>query len=120
AGGHVGVFADVAVELGHERLAKAHDLALRAPLGIEVRAALAAADGQPGERVLEHLLEAEELDHAQVDRRMKTQAALVRPERRVELDPETTVDLNLAAVVDPGHPEDDLAFGLADALEQLG
>jgi uncharacterized protein with PIN domain len=50
-----------------KRLAEAHDLAVGAALGIEVRAALAAADRHAGERVLEDLLEAEELDDAEID-----------------------------------------------------
>jgi hypothetical protein len=56
--------ADVLAELGHEALAEAHDLGVGLALGVEVRAALAAADGQRGEGVLEDLLEAEELDDA--------------------------------------------------------
>ena len=61
AGRHVDVGADVAVELGHEALAEAHDLVDALALGIEVGAALAAAHRQAGQRVLEGLLEGEEL-----------------------------------------------------------
>ena len=92
AGGHVGVLADVPVELGHEGLAEAHDLRVGAAPGVEVRAALAAADGHAGEGVLEDLLEAEELDDAQVHARVEAQTALVGSERGVELDAETAVD----------------------------
>ena len=49
AGGHVAVGADVAVQLSHEALAEAHDLIVALALGVEVAAALAAADGQAGE-----------------------------------------------------------------------
>ena len=59
--GTSGVFTEMAPQLGHERLTKAHDLLLGPSFGIEVRAALAAADGHAGQRVLEDLLEAEEL-----------------------------------------------------------
>ena len=62
AGRHVHVGADMAVELGHEALAEAHDLAVALALGIEVGAALAAAHRQAGQRVLEGLLEGEELE----------------------------------------------------------
>jgi hypothetical protein len=86
-------------------------------LGVEVRAALAAADRHAGQRVLEDLLEAEELDDPEVDARVEAQAALVGAERRVELHAEAAVDLHLALVVDPRHAEDDLALGLADALD---
>ena len=118
AGGDVGVLADMARELGHERLAEPHDLAVRAALRIEVGAALAAADRHAGQRVLERLLEAEELDDAEVHRRVEADAALVGSERRVELDAEAAVDPDLSLVVDPGHAEDDLPLGLADALDQ--
>ena len=101
AGGDVGVLADVAVQLGHEGLAEAHDLVVAAALGVEVGAALAAADGHAGQGVLEDLLEAEELDDAQVHRGVEPQAALVGAERGVELHAEAAVDLHLAGVVRP-------------------
>jgi hypothetical protein len=82
-----------------KRLAEAHDLVVGAALGVEVRAALAAADRHAGQGVLEDLLEAEELDDPEVDARVEAQTALVGPERRVELHPEAAVDLHLALVV---------------------
>src|SRR5699024_3728348 len=91
-GGDVRVLAHVAVQLGHERLAEPHDLAVAAAVRVEVGAALAAADGQAGQRVLEDLLEAEELHDAEVHRGMEPQAALVRAERGVVLDAEAAVD----------------------------
>src|SRR5690606_23843992 len=45
--------------------------------------------------------------------------ALERAERAVELHPEATVDVDLAGVVLPRDAEDDLALGLADALDDL-
>ena len=105
------------VELGHERLAEPHDLGLGATLGVEVGATLAAADRQAGQGVLEDLLEAEELDDAEVHARVEPQPALVGAEGGVELDPEATVELHVAVVVDPRHPEDDLAFRLAEAAD---
>ncbi len=118
AGRHVGVFAEMTRQLGHERLAEAHDLALRTPLRIEIGAALAAADRHAGQRVLEHLLEAEKLHGAEIDGRVKAQSALERAQRGIELDAEAPVDLHLAFVVDPRHAEDDLPLRLADALDQ--
>src|SRR5690606_9941568 len=81
-------------------------------------AALAAADRHAGQRVLEGLLEAQELDDPEIDRGVEAQAALVGAEGGVELDPEAPVDLYLTAVVDPGNAEDDLPFGLAEAFDQ--
>ena len=57
---------------------KAHNLAVALALGVEVAAALAAADGQAGEAVLEHLLKAQELDDGQVHAGMQAQSALMR------------------------------------------
>ena len=106
-------------ELGHEALAEAHDLCVGLALGVEVGAALAAAHGQRGQAVLENLLEAEELEHAEVDRLVEAQAALVGAKRAVELNAETAVDVHLALVVCPGDAEHDDALGLDDALEEL-
>ena len=55
----------------------------------------------------------------EVDRRVEPQAALVRADRAVHLDAEAAVDLDLAAVVDPGDAEHHHAFGLDHALEDL-
>src|SRR5690606_23283131 len=86
-------------------------------LGVEVRSTLAAADRQPGEGVLEDLLETEELDDAEVHRRVEPQATLERAERGVELDAEATVDVDVALVVGPRHAEHQLALRLAEALD---
>src|SRR5690606_11074198 len=91
-----------------------------AALGVEVRAALAAPDGQAGESVLERLLEPEELDDAQVHAGVEPQAALVRTERGVELDSEAAVDLHRSVVVHPRHAEDDLPLGLTQPLNHAG
>src|SRR5690606_29497964 len=107
------------VQLVQEALAEPHHLAVRAALRVEVGAALAAADRQARQAVLEDLLEPEELHDAQVDGRVEAQSSLVRAERAVELDPEAPVDVHLAAVVLPRHPEDDLTLGLADPLDDL-
>ncbi len=104
AGGHVGVGADVAEELGHEALAEAHDLGVGLALGVEVGAAFAAAHGQGGEGVLEHLLEGQELEDAQVDGGVEAQAALVRADGRVHLDAEAPVHLDLALGRPPRGP----------------
>ena len=117
--GHVGVGPDVAEELGHEGLAEAHDLVVALALGVEVGAALAAAHGQRGERVLEDLLEGQELQDAEVDRGVEAQPALVGADRAVHLDAEAAVHADLALVVDPGDAEEDDALGLDDALEDL-
>jgi hypothetical protein len=107
----------VPVELGHERLAEPHDLALGPALGIEVRATLAAADRQTSKGVLEDLLEPEELHDADVDAGVEAEPTLVGAEGRVELHPEAAVELDLAGIVDPRDPEDDLALRLAEPAD---
>lgn len=107
-------------QLGHEALAEAHDFHVGLALRVEVGAALAAADRQTCQGVLEDLLKAEELDDALVDGRMETQTALVRTDRAVELDAEAAVDLNLALVIHPRHAELDDALRLDDLLEHAG
>ena len=60
------------LKLSHERLAKTHDFGVRLTLGVEVCTALCAAHGQAGQRVLENLLKAKELDDRQVHRGVET------------------------------------------------
>ena len=116
-GGAVGKLADVTVKLGDERLAEAHDLSLALAVGIKVRAALAAADGQRREAVLEIHLKAEELHDREVDRRMKAQSALVGADGGVVLHAVAAVDLHLSGIVHPCDAERDDPVGLDEALK---
>src|SRR5690554_742166 len=116
-GGDVQILADVARQLGHEGLAEAHYFSVALALGVEVRAALAAAHGQGGQRVLEYLLEGQELEHAQVDRGVETQAALVRADSAVHLHAVAAVDVNLTVIIHPRHAEHDDPLGLDQALD---
>ena len=118
AGGAVDVLADVAVQLSHEGLAEAHDLGIAAAAGVEVGAALSAADGQAGQSILIDLLEAQELDDGQVDGGVKTQAALERAKSRVVLNAVAAVDMPNVVVVLPSDAEGDSALGLDHTLQQ--
>ena len=120
AGGHVGVGADVALQLGHEGLTETHDLVVALALGIKVGAALAAAHGQAGQGVLEDLLKAQELDDGQVDGGVEAQAALGGADGGGELHPVAPVHLNLAVVVHPGDTEQQAALGLHHTLDDAG
>ena len=119
AGGDVRELPDVPLQLGHERLAEAHHLGVGLVLRVEVGAALAAAHRQRRERVLQHLLEGEELQQPDVDARMEAQPTLEGSDRARHLDAVAAVDLDLAGVVDPGHAEDDDALRLDEPLEDL-
>ena len=107
----------MALQLRHEALAETHHLHVALTLGVEVGTALAAAHGERGEGVLEDLLEAEELEDAQVDGGVEAEAALVGPDGTVELDTETAVDADIALVILPRHAEDDGTLRLGDTLE---
>ena len=119
AGRDVGVLADMALELGHERLAELHHLVVRLAFGIEVRAALAAAHREGREAVFEGLLEGQELQDREVHRGVEADAALVGADGAVHLHAVAAVDLDLAPVIEPRHAEDDHAFGFGNAFENL-
>src|SRR5699024_10773399 len=96
AGGNVHVFADVSIQLGHEALAEGHDFLVGLALGVKVRTALAAANGQAGEGILENLLKAEELENTEVHRGVEAQASLIGADGVVELHAVALVDADVA------------------------
>ncbi|MDT4836454.1 hypothetical protein FQZ97_701520 [compost metagenome] len=119
-GRHVQVGTDMAVQLAHEGLAETHHFGVALALGVEVRAALAATHGQRGQGILEHLLEGEELQHAQVHGRMEAQAALVGTDGAAHLHAEATVDADPSLIVDPRHTEQDGTLRLDDPFDDAG
>ena len=118
--GDVGVGSDVPLELSHEGLAEAHDLAVGLALGVEVGSSLSSSDGEGGEAVLEDLLETEELQDGQVDGGVEPESALVGSDGGVELYAVSAVDLHLSGVVDPGDAEHDDPLGLHEPLDDPG
>jgi hypothetical protein len=70
-------------------------------------------------RVLEDLLEAQELQDGEVHGRMEAKASLIGSDGTVELDAVATVDAARgSSSSDPGHAEHDGALRLDQALEQ--
>jgi hypothetical protein len=116
---YVGVLADVAMELYHEGLAEAHNLAVTFSLGVEVRAAFGAAHGKRRQAVLEDLFEAEEFEHAERHGRVETHSPFVGADRVVELDPPRTVGADVSLVVLPGDTKDHHAVGFGHTLQDL-
>jgi hypothetical protein len=116
--GNVNVRSDVALELGHEALAEAHDLSIGLAVGIEIGAALTAAHGEGSEAVLEGLLEAEELHNGEIYVGCEAETSLVGADRAVELYAEATVYLNLTVAIHPGYAEFDNALRLYETLEK--
>ena len=122
---NVCVRTDMAEQFRHEALAETHDFAVAAALAgrvgalfrIEVRTAFAAAHRQRRQRVFENLLEAEEFQNGEVDRRIETETAFVRADGRIELDAVAAIDTDDAFVVNPRNAEDDRAFRLDDPFQ---
>lgn len=67
---------NVLVQLSHEGLAEAGDLADGFALGVEVGASLSSTHRQSGQAVLEDLLKAQELDDTQADSAAESETAL--------------------------------------------
>lgn len=72
-----------------------------------------------GERILEDLLETQELQDTEVDGGVQTETTLVRAKGRVELDTESTVHLDVALVILPNNTELDDALRDGSDLEGL-
>ena len=98
---------------------KAHDLATRLALRIEVRAAFAAAHGQTGEAVLEGLLEGQELEDALGHARVEAEASLVRADRIVVLHAPSALHADVPVVVLPADAEAHHAVRLGDTPQDL-
>ena len=117
---HINIRADMAIQFSHEALAEAHDFIHALALGVEVGAALAATHRQAGERILEGLLERQELQHALGDRWVKPDAALVGADGVVVLHPPAALHANIVVVILPAHPERHNTIRLGDAAQDLG
>ena len=105
-------------ELCHEALAECHDFSVTLALRVKIGTALAAADRKTCQGILEDLLKAEELDDTEVYRRMKSETALVRADRGIELYSHRVVDLDLSLIVDPRYAEEDLALRCRQSLKE--
>ena len=107
---------DVTPQFGHEGLAEAHHLTVRLAFGVEIRTALRAAHRKGRQRVLEDLLETEELQDRGVHRGVEAQSALVGADGVVELHAVARVHLHVALVVDPYDLEREGSVGFHDAF----
>lgn len=115
--GYISISSNVLPQLTHESAAELPDLAVRFPLRVKVCTAFPASHVQPGKSILEHLLEAEELENRQIDGRMEAETAFVGSECGIELDSIATVHLDLALVIFPDDSELDDAFWDGGDLE---
>lgn len=117
--GYISISSNVLSELTHESAAELPDLTVRFSLGVEVCTTFPASHVQAGKSILEHLLEAEELEDGQVDRRMEAETTFVGSECGIELDSIATVHLDLALVIFPDDSELDDAFWDGGDLERF-
>lgn len=118
-GGDVGIGTDVLAQLGHEGHAEATDLVVGLALGVEVGTTLTTTHVQAGQSILEDLLETKELQDGQVDGGVETETTLVGTKSGVELDTESTVDLDLVVVILPDDTELNHTLGDGDNGESL-
>jgi len=102
---YVGIWADVAPQLTHEALTERHDFAVTATLRREVCTSLTATHWECGECILEGLLETEELEDGEIDRRMEADTALVWADSVVELYAVADVYMDFTGIVDPRYTE---------------
>src|SRR5437588_7959321 len=107
-------------QLRHQSLAKTHYFEIGFSFRVEIGSAFSAAHRQSSEGVLEYLFEGKKLENAEVDRRVKSHSALVGADCAVHLDPEPAIDMELALIIAPWHPEHDHSLRLNNSLQDLG
>ena len=90
-------------QFNHKALTEAHHFCVALAFWIEITAALAAADRQRRQRVLEDLFKRQEFHHPQRHRRMKPQTAFIGTQNTVVLNTVTAVDMHLSLIVHPRH-----------------
>ena len=109
----------MAEQFRDECLAETHDFVVALAFGVEVGTAFAGTHRQCGQGVLEGLFKRQEFQDGQVDGWMEAQTALVGTDHRAVLDAVAAVDLDIAAVINPGYPELDDAFRLDQTAEEF-
>jgi hypothetical protein len=92
---------------------------VRLALRVEIGAPLGTAHGQPGQAVLEGLLEGQKLQNTFGDGGMEPDTALVGPDGVVVLHPPTALHANTVVVILPANPEADDAIRLSDTPQDL-
>ena len=106
------------IKFCHKALAEYHYLVIGFAFRIKIRAAFAAADRQPGQRVFKCLFKSKEFKDALVNRRMKAEASFVRPDCIIKLQAVALVNTCTAFVVHPGNTEVDNSFRFYETLQK--
>ena len=118
--GAVLVGTDVSPKFIHESLAETHDFFVGLANRVEVGTALTTAQRQHGQAVLEDLLEAQELQHGDVNGLVETETTFVSAEGGVVLDTVAEVRLDFAIAVNPSHAEREDTIRLNESFNDLG
>src|SRR5690606_28615379 len=117
AGRDIHIRSDMPKLAVHERLAETHDFRLTLSLRIKVAAALTATEHLPSQCILEYLFKSQELQDAQVDRRMESQPAFVRADRTGKANTPGAVDLDFVVIVSPCNAKRVNAFRFGESFE---
>ena len=119
ARGNIRIGTNMPAQLPHKRIAELPDLRVALPLGVKVTPALTTTNIQARQRILEDLLESQELEDRQVDGGVEAETTLVGAKCRVELHTVALLDLALALIVLPDDAELNDALGDGDDFEGL-
>ena len=119
AGRYVHVRTDYLEQFAHKGLTETHDLCIALSTGGKIGTTFATTHGKRGKRILEGLLEPEELQDGKVYRRVETQSALIRTDGTVELYAVADVHLHFSLVVNPRYTEGGDALRFHNALDDL-
>ncbi len=117
--GYVLIGTDVTIQLVHECLAEAHHFSIALTAGREVGTTFCTTHGQRGQRVLESLLESEELQDTEVHRLVETDSAFVRANGVVVLNTITHIGLDVTLVISPSNAELNQTIGDAQTLDEV-
>ena len=104
-GRHIHIWSDMVEKGSHERLTETVDFGIRFSLGIKIRTAFAAAHGQPGQGILECLLEGKKLKNTLRNAGVKTYSAFIWSDGIIILYPVSAVDANITVVIFPANPK---------------
>ncbi len=118
--GAVLIGTDIAPEFIDKSLAEAHDFGIALSNGVEISTTLTTAERQHGQAVLEDLLEAQELQHGDVNGLVETETTFVGAEGGVVLDTVAEVRLDFAIAVNPSHAEREDTIRLDESFDDLG
>ena len=79
-------------------------------MGIEIASSFTTTHRQSGQTIFENLFEAEKFQDAQIYCAVKSQSTFVWSDGAVELNPVSSIDVDLSLVIHSWHSEHDNSF----------